>query len=466
MAALVDQADGRWERYVKKGEDAAAAAMALPPLPLSRTSSSALAEQRRVAVVGTGALGAALGNRLAQAGYAVTFGSRSGKTKNAVRGDCLVVSVKTAIFMGDIVILALPPKSISSFVTEAGHALEGKVVVDTSNPGVQSEDGQSMGELVAGLLPASLVVKAFNTLSAYQINAASTSAGPKVVELCSNSSRAKMLVANMIYDMGLMPADLGSIKAAGKMERKPFIFYTKWRQALLVSLALFLPCFAYVVVRDVHYGEGWSHIPLSGISGAVGWLSINLITATYSAGLIATVLPKPLPRWLISWLEIRKQLGLLAFFFAAWHAAGATLILRDGYKHTAALFDGVGRLTALGESSLLVGLLGLACLAILSITSLPSVVASLSWREWDFVHKKLGWLSVILSLGHVVIFATPLDWPHSGRWPRSLPPATIFILAPISLLVVCKLLFILSKNFSAMLRRMRRYRTVSTEVPV
>eukprot|EP00850_Spirogloea_muscicola_P005484 SM000025S08379 [mRNA] locus=s25:475725:478585:+ [translate_table: standard] len=464
MAALVDQADGRWERYVKKGEDAAAAA--LPPLPLSRTSSSALAEQRRVAVVGTGALGAALGNRLAQAGYAVTFGSRSGKTKNAVRGDCLVVSVKTAIFMGDIVILALPPKSISSFVTEAGHALEGKVVVDTSNPGVYSEDGQSMGELVAGLLPASLVVKAFNTLSAYQINAASTSAGPKVVELCSNSSRAKMLVANMIYDMGLMPADLGSIKAAGKMERKPFIFYTKWRQALLVSLALFLPCFAYVVVRDVHYGEGWSHIPLSGVSGAVGWLSINLITATYSAGLIATVLSKPLPKWLISWLEIRKQLGLLAFFFAAWHAAGATLILRDGYKHTAALFDGAGRLTALGESSLLVGLLGLACLAILSITSLPSVVASLSWREWDFVHKKLGWLSVILSLGHIVIFATPLDWPHSGRWQRSLPPATIFILAPISALVVCKLLLILSKYLSAMLRRMRRYRTVSTEVPV
>eukprot|EP00850_Spirogloea_muscicola_P006530 SM000031S11539 [mRNA] locus=s31:201682:206921:+ [translate_table: standard] len=391
-------------------------------------------ERKRVAVIGLGMFGTALGTRMSRAGFHVVFGSRSGKVSKQfpIPEHCEVASVKRAIFLADIVILAVPAWSLQALIQEAEQALAGKIVVETSNPGaVPKLAGQpSMGEMVAKLLPHSQVLKCFNTCSAYQLRASDTYGGPKVVELCGKSTRAKTALATMIYDMGFTPADIGGIAGAARMEAMPMKFFNKWRQALCVTFFMSLPLTVYLIVRDQWEAEGFSHIPASGGSKLTGWLSLYLLTATYAAGLIATIAPKPLYKWMIWWLELRKQLGLLAFLFGAVHGVLAVALLKPEYTYRNTIFTDSGTLNLVGEFTVLLGMVATVCLCVLGCTSLPSVASSMSWREWDFVHKKLGWASVFFATVHVLVFAPYMgSWTHTGHWLHGMPPESIFIVA-------------------------------------
>eukprot|EP00850_Spirogloea_muscicola_P020108 SM000207S06183 [mRNA] locus=s207:154665:160164:+ [translate_table: standard] len=429
-------------------------------------------ERKRVAVIGLGMFGTALGTRMSRAGFHVVFGSRSGKVSKQfpIPEHCEVASVKRAIFLADIVILAVPAWSLQALIQEAEQALAGKIVVETSNPGgVPKLAGQpSMGEMVAKMLPHSQVLKCFNTCSAYQLRASDTYGGPKVVELCGKSTRAKTALATMIYDMGFTPADIGGIAGAARMEAMPMKFFNKWRQALCVTFFMSLPLTVYLIgerqmkllhdyknvqttrrldkctsgvacdtrmdqpcaVRDQWEAEGFSHIPASGGSKLTGWLSLYLLTATYAAGLIATVAPKPLYKWMIMWLELRKQLGLLAFLFGAVHGVLAVALLKPEYTYRNTIFNDSGTLNLVGEFTVLLGVVATVCLCVLGCTSLPSVASSMSWREWDFVHKKLGWASLFFGTVHVLVFAPYMgSWTHTGHWLHGMPPETIFIVA-------------------------------------
>eukprot|EP00850_Spirogloea_muscicola_P005452 SM000025S08347 [mRNA] locus=s25:82935:85796:- [translate_table: standard] len=391
-------------------------------------------ERKRVAVIGLGMFGTALGTRMSRAGFHVVFGSRSGKVSKQfpIPEHCEVASVKRAIFLADIVILAVPAWSLQALIQEAEQALAGKIVVETSNPGaVPKLAGQpSMGEMVAKMLPHSQVLKCFNTCSAYQLRASDTYGGPKVVELCGKSTRAKTALATMIYDMGFTPADIGGIAGAARMEAMPMKFFDKWRQALCVTFFMSLPLTVYLIVRDQWEAEGFSHIPASGGSKLTGWLSLYLLTATYAAGLIATVAPKPLYKWMIRWLELRKQLGLLAFLFGAVHGVLAVALLKPEYTYRDTIFNDSGTLNLVGEFTVLLGVVATVCLCVLGCTSLPSVASCMSWREWDFVHKKLGWASVFFGTAHVLVFAPYMgSWTHTGHWLHGMPPESIFIVA-------------------------------------
>ena len=59
----------------------------------------------------------------------------------------------------------------------------------------------------------------------------------------------------------------------------------------------------------------------------LGMVSINMIAAVYLPGAFARFLQlarwssfAPLPRWLVDWMLVRKQLGLVGLWFMAVHA--------------------------------------------------------------------------------------------------------------------------------------------------
>jgi 8-hydroxy-5-deazaflavin:NADPH oxidoreductase len=90
-----------------------------------------------ISIIGTGGMATAIGGRIAKAGYTVEVVSRDPAKARAL-ADQLAVGAITGTYgaapAGDIVILAVPYGSAAAVVTEFGDALDGKVIVDITNP--------------------------------------------------------------------------------------------------------------------------------------------------------------------------------------------------------------------------------------------------------------------------------------------------------------------------------------------
>jgi hypothetical protein len=122
---------------------------------------------------------------------------------------------------GDIVILAVLFESAVPVVGEFGDALEGKVIVDITNPfnpsvtGLAIPDDTSIAQMVAEAAPANVrVVKAFNTI----FRAVLAAGGPLDVFMAGDDAQAKARVSAFIKSLGLRPQDAGDLTMAHWLE--------------------------------------------------------------------------------------------------------------------------------------------------------------------------------------------------------------------------------------------------------
>src|SRR5438270_5255394 len=119
----------------------------------------------RIAIVGTGNVGTALGKGFARAGHRVVYGSRRPAQVDYAVGQA--DSIPGAVRQAEVVVLAVPFAAVADALEAAGEgAFAGKVVVDATNPMGQPvpERHRSGAERVAALIPDGKVVKAFNTM--------------------------------------------------------------------------------------------------------------------------------------------------------------------------------------------------------------------------------------------------------------------------------------------------------------
>lgn len=152
--------------------------------------SSAIPESlasKRIAVLGgTGPQGRGLARRFAIAGLEVALGSRDAERAvemaaelSAETGQTVIgASNAAAAGWGDVVLLVVPWDGHARMVKELSVELAGKIVVDCVNPlsfgkhgcsPILVEEGSAV-EQAQMLLPDSVVVGAFNTISAVLLN--------------------------------------------------------------------------------------------------------------------------------------------------------------------------------------------------------------------------------------------------------------------------------------------------------
>lgn len=177
-----------------------------------------------ISIIGSGGMAAAIGGRIAKAGYAVEVISRNPAKAQAL-ADQLAAGAYTGTYgaapTGDIIILAVPYASAAAVVAEYGDALDGKVIIDISNPispdatRLLTPHGSSAAQEIAKSAPASAhVVKAFNTLFGHVL----ARGGSLDAFIAADDPAAKAQVSTFIARLGLRPLDVGGLHMAQTLE--------------------------------------------------------------------------------------------------------------------------------------------------------------------------------------------------------------------------------------------------------
>ena len=177
-----------------------------------------------ISIIGSGGMAAAIGGRAAKAGYTVEVISRDPAKARAL-ADQLAAGATTGTFgaapAGDLVILAVPYPNAAAVVAEYGNALEGKVIIDITNPispdatGLVTPDGSSGAQELAKVAPAGAqVVKAFNTLFGHVL----ARGGRLDAFIAADDAQAKARVSTFIESLGLRPFDVGGLHMAQTLE--------------------------------------------------------------------------------------------------------------------------------------------------------------------------------------------------------------------------------------------------------
>jgi predicted dinucleotide-binding enzyme len=180
-----------------------------------------------ISIIGLGNMASALADRALAGGNAVEIiGRDQAKAKELATalGDATVGTAGAAP-AGDIVILAVPYASAAAVVSAYGDALDGKVIIDITNPlspdftGFVTPDGSSGAQEIAKAAPAGAqVVKAFNTLFSHVLAAGPAEGRPVDVFIAGDDERAKTRVSAFIESLGLRPMDIGQLPMARALE--------------------------------------------------------------------------------------------------------------------------------------------------------------------------------------------------------------------------------------------------------
>jgi len=183
------------------------------------------------AIVGIGNIGGAVARHLVAGGEPVVLAATDQSHVEALAGElgphARAASVEDAIADGDAVVFAVWLDTMRELIPQHARLLEGKVVVDPSNPIGFDEsgqpfrtlpEGQSAGSVVAALLPAGAhYVKAFGTLGADAL-AAGAHREPRraVLFYATDDDTAAATIERLVRAAGFDPLKAGGVADAGR----------------------------------------------------------------------------------------------------------------------------------------------------------------------------------------------------------------------------------------------------------
>ncbi len=174
----------------------------------------------KIAVIGSGNVGSALGGAWVRAGHQVTFGSRE-QSKEKPDGAS-VSDVPSAIENAEVVVLAIPFGAVKDVVGQV-RAWGNKVLIDCTNPlgpGLTLALGfnTSAGEQVASMAKGARVVKAFNSTGFKNMEDPKYGGRGITMFYATDDRSAAPIAEQLIRDVGFEPEFAGPLRQSRYLE--------------------------------------------------------------------------------------------------------------------------------------------------------------------------------------------------------------------------------------------------------
>jgi hypothetical protein len=179
----------------------------------------------KIGIIGSGGVGGTLGKLWAKAGHEVLFSSRHPEKLASLVTEAGASSsagmVAEAAQFGDVILLAVNYWTLDEALREVNDTLNGKIVIDATNPLKWSEAGGlermipqdlTAGRVMAQRLPTARIVKAFTTVYAGTLASEAHREGDQVaIAMAGDDEGAKQTVAELIKDAGYVSVDIGTL---------------------------------------------------------------------------------------------------------------------------------------------------------------------------------------------------------------------------------------------------------------
>jgi predicted dinucleotide-binding enzyme len=187
----------------------------------------------KVAVIGLGNIGTAVVTNLVKGNRSVIIADKTFEKATELAkklGDLAQpATVADAIKQADIVVLSIYFDPIKEFFKTYATELEGKIIVDPSNPIAPDENGgfkkiigadESAGEILSSLLPKDAkLAKALGTLGAASLTSAAFQSPEKsVLFYATNDTTVDAEVIQLIQDNGFDAVKVGGLDQSIRIE--------------------------------------------------------------------------------------------------------------------------------------------------------------------------------------------------------------------------------------------------------
>lgn len=181
----------------------------------------------KIAVIGTGNIGASHARALVEAKHDVVIGHRDPAKAAALAQEIGTNTqgggIAAAVKLADLVLLALPYPVIADVLANAGD-MTGKVLIDVSNP--ISADFQdltvglttSAAEEIQAAAPSARVVKAFNTIFAALVPTQARQDKQLQVFIAGDDAAATAQVSELAQSLGFVPVNAGPLRNSRFLE--------------------------------------------------------------------------------------------------------------------------------------------------------------------------------------------------------------------------------------------------------
>lgn len=182
----------------------------------------------KIAIIGAGNVGAALGGGWHKAGHAVTYGVRNPATARAGVAGARLVPPPQAALDAEVVVLTVPYGALETAIASLGD-LTGKIVFDCTNPvgpGFRSSApaGSSAGQQVGQWARGASVVKIFNTTGFNVMLDPRFGDSAATMFYCGDDEAAKRVAAALAADLGFEPLDAGPLSQSGLLEHMALLW--------------------------------------------------------------------------------------------------------------------------------------------------------------------------------------------------------------------------------------------------
>ena len=185
-----------------------------------------------VAIIGLGAIGRVLATNLTKGNRFILVADRTLAKAQDLASTlgplARPLDIHSAIQAADILVLAIWFDAIKEFLGQYATTLEGKILIDPSNPIAPDGKGgfvkkigekESAGQLLSALIPkGARLAKALGTLGAASLASAAFGQPPAVLFYATNDTGINGAVEELIRDTGFEPLRIGGLEQSIRIE--------------------------------------------------------------------------------------------------------------------------------------------------------------------------------------------------------------------------------------------------------